>query len=267
MSQNRTGQLMQRAAEVYETFFVPALFGQWPQHMVNPDCVTDQGKYLDVACGTGVLARHLATLVSDPRKISAVDINENMLSVASHIHPQIGWKIADVHNLPYPEETFDAVYCQFGLMFFKPLPGAIKEMLRVLRKQKTLTLSVWDRVEHSPGYASVCQLLEELFGSEVAAEMRMPFGLGEKERIIAALPPMGADDKIEIDTVVGQAQFESIDNWIYTDIKGWTLAEVLSESQFQQFRQHALPRLQAFVNERGQVRFDAPAHLIRIVKG
>lgn len=265
MSEHTTGQVAASAAEIYEEFFVPALFEPWPPHVLRAADVQPGQRVLDVACGTGVLARAAADRVGPDGSVVGVDINDGMLAVARQKAPDITWEVAPAEALPFASNTFERVVSQFGLMFFADPAQAIAEMVRVLRPGGTLAIAVWDRLERTPGYAAVAAILNELFGAEAAQSIEMPYSLGDTERITALFAAAGQPD-ITIQTITDQARFASIDAWIYTDIKGWTLADIIDDAGYEQLRQHAPQRLAQFIRPDGSVAFDAPAHIITATK-
>jgi ubiquinone/menaquinone biosynthesis C-methylase UbiE len=263
MQTDSRGQVIQSAAEIYETFFLPALFAQWPERLADCAQIKSGQRALDVACGTGVLARHLATRVGEETLVSGLDINAGMLAVAQQQSLNIHWQQGEVEHLPYQDHEFDAVFCQFGLMFFNDRRRAIQEMRRVLRPQGQLVIAVWDSLENTPGYAAITELLQQLFSDEVANEIRAPYTLGDRQMLTALFESAGVTD-MEITTHQGIARFKSINDWIYTDIKGWTLADKLNDEQFKLLLKHAHKTLQTFTDANGVVSFASPAHIIKV---
>jgi SAM-dependent methyltransferase len=261
MSTGETGQVTQSAAEVYEEFFVPALFQQWAERMIDAVQIREGQRVLDVACGTGVFARNAARRVGRAGAVTGVDVNEGMLAVARRIAPEIEWRAARAEALPFGDASFDAVGCQFGLMFFEDRPAALREMIRVLRPGQHLAVAVWARLEESPGYAAMVELLRRLLGEQAAAAMGAPFVLGDRQLLESIFEAAGIEDA-EIRTEVGTARFPSLASWVFTDIRGWTLAEMLDDDQFARLQHEAETELRPFVTERGTVEFASPAHIV-----
>lgn len=261
----KKGQLVQSAAEIYESFFVPALFQQWPSIIADMLKVSSAQSVLDVACGTGILARHFAERVKDARQVHGVDVNDGMLQVAKEKAPNVQWRKAPAEALPFDSDCFDNVACQFGIMFFENREVALQEMVRVLKPGGKLAVAVWDKLENNPGYKSVTELLQQLFGDAIANEMRAPFNLGNKDTLAELFLKAGLTD-FSFHTHSGTAQFPSIDEWVFTDIKGWTLADAINDEQFDRLLEAAYDALKNFTDSSGAIRFAAPAHIVIVEK-
>jgi SAM-dependent methyltransferase len=160
--------------------------------------------------------------------------------------------------MPFVDESFDAVLCQFGLMFFEDRAAGLREMMRVVRPGGRLAVAVWSGLDATPGYAAVVELLERLFGEAIADALRAPFALGDPRKLEGLCKASGIDCA-EIRTVEGMARFPSIDAWMYTDIKGWTLADRIDDRQFARLLAEARPALGRFALADGRVEFPAPA--------
>ncbi len=265
MGEHETGQVAVSAAEIYEAFFVPALFIDWPNQVLTAADVGASHHVLDIACGTGILARHAEAVVGSNGSVTGVDINEGMLAVARNQNPNITWELGAAESLPFDPNTFDRVVSQFGLMFFIDPAQAISEMYRVIRPGGKIGVAVWASLEDTPGYAAIANLLKELFGPEVARSIEAPYSLGDTQRLRNLFYDAGVGvNDVAIETVPGKARFDSIESWIYTDIKGWTLADVINDEDYERLRREAPKKLSQFVLADGSVEFDAPAHIVTV---
>jgi ubiquinone/menaquinone biosynthesis C-methylase UbiE len=265
MSESERGQVTRRAAEVYEDFFVPALFQQWASRVADAAQISSGQCILDVACGTGVLTREVVDRVGASGSVIGLDLNEGMLAVAKRKAPEIEWRQGYAEALPFDSSSFDAVVCQFGLMFFENRRAAIEEMVRVVRQGGHLAIAVWDSLENIPGYAALTELLERLFGHEAADAMRAPFVLGDTQVLRSLFTDAGVPHA-QITTHEGTARFPSISSWVYTDVKGWTLADLIDDAQYQLLLREAENKLQRFVTPEGAVAFHLPAHIVTATK-
>ena len=261
MSETSRGQVTASAAEVYEEFYIPALFGEWAPWVTDAAQVRSGQRVLDIACGTGVIARYVAGRVGSDGSVVGVDINEGMLAVARQRAPHIEWRQGAAENLPLDTNSFDAVICNFGLMFFEDRSKAITEMVRVLRPGGRLAVAVWDSLANIPGYAALANLLQRLFGDTLGAATRAGFVLGDTQAIRSLFTEAGISD-IQIATRAGTAHFPSLQSFVYTEVKGWTTADMIDEAGFQRLLAEAERELRAFVRADGTVAFSAPAHII-----
>jgi len=263
MSDSERGQVTASAAEIYDSFFVPALFQEWAGRVADAARLGPGDRVLDVACGTGVVTLEAARRVAPTGAVIGLDVNEGMLAVARRKAPRLEWRHGRAEALPFETGVFDAVTSQFALMFFEDRPKALGEMRRVLKPGGRLAVAVWDAAERTPGYAAVIALLERLFGRQVADALRAPFVLGDPAAVRGLFTGAGLR-QVEIRTLEGTARFPSIQAWMYTDIRGWTLANVLDDAQFARLLEEAETALRPFVRGDGSVAFAAPAHIVTV---
>jgi SAM-dependent methyltransferase len=261
MVETSEGQVSRSAADVYEEFFVPALFGEWAPRVIKAAQIKPGDMVLDVACGTGILAREVAPRVEPNGHVVGLDRNEGMLAVGRRIAPEIEWRSGRAEAIPAEAGTFDAVVSQFGLMFFEDRAAAIREMWRVLRPGGRLAVAVWDGLDRTPGYADMVTLLQRLFGDRIADELRAPFVLGDVEALRSLFSQAGVMD-VDIRTQEGTARFPSIKSWVHTDVKGWTLADLIDDDQYRLLLQEAEREMRRFVQPDGTVAFSSPAHIV-----
>jgi ubiquinone/menaquinone biosynthesis C-methylase UbiE len=131
-------------AENYERYFVPAIGEPLAQSLVAEAGLRPGERVLDVACGTGVVARLAADEVGLDGFVAGIDLNPAMIAVARAYSQgwDIAWQVAAAEALPLPDRTFDVILCQMGLQFFADPLGALEEMRRVLRLKGRLILNV-----------------------------------------------------------------------------------------------------------------------------
>ena len=265
MNKSDRGQVTRSAAEVYQEFFVPALFEEWAGRVADAARLQPGHHVLDVACGTGVLAREAARRVVPTGSVVGIDINDGMLAVARRTAPDIDWREGAAEELPLEASSFDAVVSQFGLMFFTDRRAALTQMARVLRPRGCMAVAVWASLEQTPGYAAMTALIRRLFGEAAANALRAPYALGDPEILAPLFADIGMTD-VRVATVAGEARFPSLDAWVHTDVKGWTLADMIDDVQYALLQQEAKTALGEFVQPDGTVAFGAPAHVVTAVK-
>lgn len=249
-------------AEVYDEQFVPALFAQWGSVVAAAAGIGPGNQVLDVACGTGALTLAVADRVGPSGAVVGLDLNPDMLAVARRKSSRIEWLEGAAEALPLPDRRFDAVVCQFGMMFFADPVKALGEMWRVLRPGGQLAVAVCDAVERSPGYGALATLLDRLFGPEVGNAFRAPFRMGDIDQVLAIAREAGLLGA-EVTRRHGQVRFRSIDALVSTERACiWTLGGMLSDQQFAQLLTEARLLLQPFVAADGSVAFDMPVLLL-----
>ena len=167
------------SAKAYERYLVPLFFGPGAQHLIELAALKGGERVLDVACGTGIVARTTAERVGNSGTVIGLDLNEGMLEVArnasSNIHPNIEWRKGDVKEIPYEDSSFDVVFCQQGLQFFPNKLAALQEIHRVLKSNGRLALSTMRSIKHNHSYAILAQALKQHIGADAGLMMRSPF--------------------------------------------------------------------------------------------
>lgn len=250
-------------ARAYEGLHVPALFQQWCPRVLDAAGVESGHRVLDVACGTGVLAREAAGRAGSAGSVVGIDPEPGMLAVARELAPEVEWREAVAEALPFEDRSFDAVVSQFGLMFFSDRSRALREMIRVLKPGGRLAVAVWDSLENSGAYPVEVSLLERMAGEAAADALRAPFLLGDEAELVALFERSGAESVL-IETANGTARFPSIRTMVEADLRGWlpVMGVFLEEDQVRNILDEAETALADFVAADGTVVFDSPAHIV-----
>lgn len=255
------------AASAYEGLFVPALFGQWAPKVADAAQIQPGQRVLDVACGTGVLAREVTLRMGSSEGVAGIDPSPGMVAVAKRLAPAVEWREGVAESLPFPDRSFDAVVSQFGLMFFTDRRQALREMSRVLAPGGRLAVAVWDSLDSIPAYASEVALLEQTAGQQAADALRAPFMLGDRQALDALFFDAGVAPA-EITTHHGAARFPSIRTMVEADLRGWlpVMGIRLAEDQILRILQEAEHALGAYASADGQVSFHLSAHVVTAKK-
>ena len=196
----------------YETYLVPLLFEPYASDLVDRLAPRSPGRVLEVAAGTGVVTRVLASALPERVSIVATDLNQPMLDQASALGTRrpVEWRQADAMQLPFPDGTFDAVVCQFGVMFFSDKPRAFAEAHRVLRPGGVLIFNVWDRIEENEFAETVTAALASLFPEDPPRFLaRTPHGYHAPARIGQDLAAGGFLAPPEIITLTARSRAKS----------------------------------------------------------
>jgi SAM-dependent methyltransferase len=184
------------AAEAYERYLVPNIFGPWAQLALETAGLAPGQSVLDVACGTGIAARLAAIAVGRSGRVTGVDIDPGMLAVAGGIAATDGaapieWQRADASALPFPDASFDAVLCFEGIQFFADRAKGVAELRRMLPRDGNLIGTIWGPLAENPGYLALSEGLGRFVSPEAAR--LPPFLLDDPEAIRALLAQAGFD--------------------------------------------------------------------------
>jgi ubiquinone/menaquinone biosynthesis C-methylase UbiE len=163
--QQEQWQLDGEAPVLYQRYLVPAITAIWAADLVDRTNIRPGARVLDVACGTGVVARAAAIRVGDSGAVTGLDINPGMVAVARSLPADLGaasieWQEGSVLALPFPDAAFDVALCQLGLQFFPDRPTALGEIRRVLVPGGRTGISVFGPIEHNPATHALADALD-----------------------------------------------------------------------------------------------------------
>jgi ubiquinone/menaquinone biosynthesis C-methylase UbiE len=179
----------------YERYQVPSVFEPLAKMFLQRVPLQPGQRVLDVACGTGVIARRAAAILGAAGHLVGVDLNSNMLDVARKHAPAGGapveWRQGDAGSLPCSSSEFDVVICQQGLQFFPDKSGALKEMHRVLKPGGLVAICVWCPIEHCPCHMAIAKALGRHVGEDVAKRFQAPFSFGDPVALNALMTEAG----------------------------------------------------------------------------
>lgn len=181
-------------AEAYEQYLGPAIAEPFSRVLLDRAAPRQDQRILDLASGTGIVARRVAPMVGIEGRVVALDISPAMLDVARALPTPAGaaieWLQGDAIALDLPDKAFDLVLCQQGLQFFSDRKAALREMRRVLAIDGRAVLSVWRGLEHHPLYEGLFRGVSRRFALEVS-DLDVSFSLGRSEDLQALLIDAG----------------------------------------------------------------------------
>jgi ubiquinone/menaquinone biosynthesis C-methylase UbiE len=216
MDKHEPYQLDGTAPELYERYLVPTVTAPWAADLVAAADLRPGESVLDVACGTGVVARLAAARVHGGR-VAGLDLNAGMLAVARSIPAAAGapieWHEASALDLPFPDTTFDHVLCQFGLMFFPDRSAALQEMRRVLRPGGRLALNVYGPLGHNPAAQALAGALDHYLGHLASAPKRAEHALADAGELSRLVVEAGFRD-VTIRTATLRVRFATPREWV-----------------------------------------------------
>ena len=198
--------------KLYETYLVPLIFEPYAADIVHRLSARPLARVLEIAAGTGVVTRAMATVLPESASIVATDLNQAMIDQAAAVGTKrpVEWRQADAMQLPFPDATFDAVVCQFGAMFFPEKPKAFAEARRVLRPGGLFIFNVWDRIEENEFADVVVTALESVFPQDPPRFLaRTPHGYHDRQTLARDLANGGFTASPQIDTVAARSKAES----------------------------------------------------------
>jgi ubiquinone/menaquinone biosynthesis C-methylase UbiE len=181
-------QFVGSVPENYERYLVLSIFSPWADDLVEMAALQTGQSVLDIACGTGLVARTAARRLGSGGTVVGLDLSAPMLAAARSAAAAEGvtieWREGSALKLPLADEAFDVVFCQQGLQFFPDRAAALREMHRVLAPGGKLVLSVWRQIELSPGFRALAESLGRRVGPEAGTLMTSgPLGLSSVEEL------------------------------------------------------------------------------------
>lgn len=245
-----TFQIPLEAAEAYESRFVPVMFGPWAKRLVRAAGVARGSRVLDVACGTGAVAREAADRIASEGHVVGLDSNEAMLVVARRVRPDIEWRRGDASELPFSDNSFDAVLCQAALMFFPDPQRALWEMARVVSAGGTVAVQVWDRREAQDAYGPFIEVVERHAGAEAVGLLYAYFSRGDLDELTNLLDAAGLAVS-SIETATTTVPFASVSELVAIEIQSTPLGDRLHEDVIARVIDEADEALASYVSERG----------------
>ncbi len=188
---------------------VPLIFEPYAVDLVHRLAARPVSRVLEIAAGTGVVTRALASALPESVSIVASDLNQAMLSEADTVGTSrpVEWRQADAMQLPFQDGAFDAVVCQFGVMFFPERAKAFSEARRVLRSGGLLIFNVWDRIEENDFADTVTTAIDSLFPADPPRFLaRTPYGYHDRPTIERDLADGGFTASPQFTTVAERSR-------------------------------------------------------------
>ena len=256
-----TFQITREQAAAYEELFVPALFAQWAPMMVDLAELREGDRVLDVACGTGVAARAAADRVGDSGSVVGLDLNPAMLEIAARTRGDIEWREGDVSELPFGEESFDAVLCQSAVFFFPDVDRAFAEMARVVRRGGVVAIQTYAALADQLAFRDFDAVVRRIARGEALDLLDTYWSIGDLPALCAALDRAGLGI-VETRTTVGTVRYGTVENLVETEVKGTPLADRLSQSQIDQILTESAEILNSFVIPQRGLEMPITSHLV-----
>ncbi len=225
-----TFQLSGSAAAIYEEQKVPAIFAPLAEATLDAVPLFDDDSVLDVACGTGIVARKVRERIGPSAHIVGVDLNEAMIDAARNLTDansrSCEWRTADVTRLPFEDGTFSVAFCQQGLQFFPDQGLALQEIKRVLRPGARIALTVWS--EANALFKALAESLRRHVSGEVAERSLAPFASPGAKVLGALVSEQGFGD-VSAQVLVVERILGDPENAIPREIMGNPVGPAVAE--------------------------------------
>ena len=251
-TQHFTPEVSDDLVRLHEQYLVPAIYAQWAARVAEISEIDIGHHVLDVACGTGTLARAVQLETGLSGKITGLDRNPKMLASAREKSSGIEWKLGDATAMPFEKNQFDRVMCQFALMFISNRVATIKEMLRVCKPDGLVVLATWGPLLQAGAYASLIDLVKKYLGPAAAMKLSQPWALGKPGAMDALLLSSGVNE-YECHQRVGQASYPSMRAFVETHLRLAGEFDTLSEQDLEEIYNTATTQLSPFLTPGGQL--------------
>lgn len=254
---------MEAIARSYQELLVPAMFEDCAARILDVARPRSGDRVLDVACGTGVLARAAADRMGQGGSVVGLDMNPGMLSVAEELAPELDWRQGTAEDLPFDAGSFDLVACQLSLMFFEDRRAAIREMLRVLKPGGRLVVTVFGSLESIPAYERMIEVYDAVSDGQVGEFLRAPFALSDTDELRTLFAEGGLTSP-HVSTQELDASFPNVRTFVLADVKGWfPLAGIeLDEDQIEEVARRARSALEEYIGDEGRLMLAMPVHIV-----
>ena len=207
--QDKHAQFSGSIPEAYDRYLGPMFFQPYAEDLAARLEVEKHGSILELACGTGILTRVLRSRLPSKAKLTATDLNEPMFRNAVNKFREgeaVHWLQADACSLPFGDTIFDAVVCQFGIMFVPDKALAAREARRVLKPGGLFLFNVWDAMEHNELARLTHETIASFFDKDPPAFYQVPFGYHNQDEMQGVLEQAGVREiQIEIVAKVSAA--------------------------------------------------------------
>lgn len=227
MSTHEHWQMDASAPELYERYLVPAITSVWANDLLDRIGLSHGDSVLDIACGTGVVAR-LAAQRGHAGQLVGIDLNAAMLAVARAKSSAVEWVEGSALDLPFNANSFDVVLCQLGLQFFPDRLLALTEMVRVLKPNGRAGFNVYSAIERTPAAHAFVQALDKFLGAEASRTKRSEhLSYGEQE--VGAWAKQAGFDVVNVVTVAKQITFPSMLDYVRFQLMATPMAALVKE--------------------------------------
>ena len=223
-------QLDGSAPELYQRYLVPAITTKWAEDLVSRAQPQPGEAVLDIACGTGVVAR-LAGRRMIRGRVTGLDLNKGMLAVARTLPSEgaaVDWVEGSALDLPFPAGQFDVVLCQLGLQFFPDQRRALLEMRRVLSPSGRVAISVYSPIEQTLGAHAFVLALDHVLGPDASRIKRGEHSFSAPDQLQKLMAEAGFAE-VDVQTVEQKISFPSVLDYVRFQLLATPMAALLTD--------------------------------------
>ncbi len=251
----------------YDRYLVPLFFEEYARDLTARAAIPAGGWALEIACGTGVMTRHLSAALPEGTTLVATDLSPTMVDAAQANVERSGpgtveFKTADGTNLPFEDDSFDVVSCQFGVMFYADKRVGYREAARVLKPGGSFVLNVWDAFAENPFCRIVHETVVALHPDNPPGFLAVPFGYYDLNTIKSDLQTSGFGE-VGLTVLPGTSRASSARDLALALVAGTPLASQLAERGIEEAAFVAVEK--ALVDQFGSGEVAAPMQSIAIV--
>ena len=267
MERHEHWQMDASAPELYERYLVPAITSVWADDLLDRMRPNGEESVLDIACGTGVVARLLQQRGHVGRLVG-IDLNAAMLAVARRKSTSIEWVEGSALDLPFEAGRFDVVLCQLGLQFFPDRHRALREMARVLKPDGRAGLSVYGAIERTPAAHTFVQALDKILGTESSRTKRAEhLSCGANE--VGDWVRRAGFEVVDVATVRKRISFPSMLDYVRFQLAATPMAALLKDKDTQErerlivsIADDAASRVGSFMQPGGKLTFPQESFVV-----
>ncbi|MGY1711587.1 class I SAM-dependent methyltransferase [Geodermatophilus sp. SYSU D00758] len=261
MSSTDTFQISLETAETYEAAFVPSLFAHLAPHLLDAAEVAAGDRVIDVACGTGIVARTAAERTGPTGRVVGLDLNAAMLTVARRIRPDLDWRQGDAVAVPFPDGSFDVALCQSGLMFVPDPAAAVGELARLVRPGGRVAAQVWSSLDRQTAIQPLADAVARNAGRDAVDLISTYFRLGDREQFTGWFSQAGLR-VTDVRTVPVAVRAPSVDDYITTEVESTPLIDRISADVYRRIREEARTGLVGHCSPSGALVLPLEAYIV-----
>lgn len=257
--------------KIYAKYLVPLFFEPYAKDIAKRLSSHKISNVLETAAGTGAVTIALDKALAKKVNIIATDLNRAMIDEALNMNfsSRVKLQQADAMQLPFPDKTFDAVVCQFGVMFFPDKAKAFSEAFRVLRPKGVFIFNVWDNIKHNELSDIITLAMEQVFPEDSPRFLpRTPYGYFDKKQITNDLAAAGFITTPEFNTVTERSKTDSAHTAALAICMGTPLRKEIENRNASLLDKAVDTSTRAIANRFGNSKVDAKmqAHVVMVEK-